>query len=167
MLAVSLKGDTIFENARSKIVFSETTIGSHEGSIALVRKHDPKIFFFAKFEVVTLPMTGTTVTQVQVWRDRRSTEFFPQSITHFVFFEVLLPRFGAVMSDTLHTTAGMNFWTGVLSTAKGYGLKIAMADFASGQVHEFDGGDLDAWIASMNPWGLDPRHRSRRLIISR
>jgi hypothetical protein len=87
-----------------------------------------------------------------------------------VFFEVLLKRFPAVMSDTLQTTEGRDFWIGVVAEAKGRGLHVEMADFSTQQIIPYDAQknpDILQWLTVVDPWGLGQTYKNRRLIIRR
>ena len=81
------------------------------------------IVYYCKFQVQ--PPTRffpNIVTQVEVWRAIDQ----PAGMAKKVFFDILLPKFKAVMSDTIHTRRGKEFWQILLATADSLNLSIAV-----------------------------------------
>jgi hypothetical protein len=151
---------TLFENDKCWIILT----GTSDGWIGLISKANKKLYYFVKYESMSLPLVGGTATQVELWRHRAVSEYYP-NITQYIFFDVLLPKFGAVMSDTLQTVAGMDFWIRMLGFALNKNMKIEMADFVADTVEHFDGGNLENWLSKVDPWGTGQVHKKRRLII--
>jgi hypothetical protein len=144
-------------------------LGHTEGEIGLVAKQDRKLYYYVKYESMSLPMTGRSVTQVKLWRNRWVEEVFA-GITRYVFFNVLLPRFQAIMSDTLQPIQGQQFWEPMVAVAKGLGLTIEMADFNTQTIQTYDKQqfpDIGDWLIHVNPWGCADSFEKRRLIIRR
>ncbi|WP_298961805.1 hypothetical protein [uncultured Methylobacterium sp.] len=157
--------ETLVENDRSRLAI----IGKDDGVIGLVAKRDRKLYYYVRFTTSRIPMSDQAVTQIELWRHRRVEEFFP-SITRHVFFSVLLNRFPAVMSDSLHTVQGQQFWERMVAAAKGMGLTIQMLDLADSHIVTYDPEqvpDIGDWLIQVEPWGYGTTFTKRRLIIRR
>lgn len=86
------------------------------------------ILYFVKYSVVRLPRAaglGAAVRQVLVWRNPK-VGVGPAGVAHHVFFNVLLPKYGALVTDRLQTQRGQQFWEFAVAEALRRGLIVEL-----------------------------------------
>lgn len=79
-----------------------------------------EIEYIVRYSTVKLPRqflsTSRAIRQVLVWHSALGTGYETGLASH-VFFELLGPKFGALVSDTQQTKAGVGFWRYSIKTA--------------------------------------------------
>lgn len=158
--------ETLFEDDQAKLSLIDR---GGSGCIGLVAKIDQRLYYFVEFESQFDELVGSSVTQVKLWRDVLVRQFFDDP-TAYVFFEVLLRRFGTVMSDELQYADAVLFWKRVCAMAVARKMTVQFADYAENRIETFDPTrSLLVWFSEIEAWGpltANERHEKRRLIIS-
>ena len=133
------------------------------GYIVRLDKHNNKISFFVRYVGGKFGVFTNRVTQLLVWRKQGS-----RPITTFIFFNYLLPKFGAVMSDDTHTEDGQKFWLSMMSEAKARKHGVGVYDVNRRQYNKFDGtGSITDWAHNTGAWGETNKHKSYRFVIEK
>jgi len=107
-----------------------------------------------------------TVTQCLLWRRLGSVS--NRGITAEVFFDILLPRYGAIMSDRLQTEAGHNFWIDRMADAVAKGYKVGLANMNMHKVDWYQGEyrGVVAWVKQQEAFGEGNKYQALRYIIT-
>ena len=133
--------------------FPAMKTGSTEGSVYAVYEDLLAVYIqYHQYKYPFLPFG--TVTQIKLWRRERLpvTNVFSPNL----FFNIMLPITGAVLSDKEQTLEGREFWTRRCREAHDYGCSVALVDFGSRTFQEFKPGRelsdaLDSsWGGGMN-----------------
>ena len=108
-----------------------------KGNIAMISKGTEKIVYLVHYERRVRKGMGTFVTQLKLWRDERSP--WVVRITDRIFFDYLLKKYGAIMSDAQQTPDGRSFWIRRMSIAAAKGMKVGIADMNARKIRWFEG----------------------------
>lgn len=93
------------------------------GYLVKFDKKENEIVYLCKFQVSSLaPAFSKVVTQTEVWRALKTMP----GIAKKTFFEILIPRYGAILSDKIHTERGKEFWVSCMEEALRKGLKVGV-----------------------------------------
>lgn len=109
-----------------------------------------------------------TVTQCLLWRNPGSR--FVRHLTARMFFDYLLIRFPAVLSDRLQTENGHDFWIMRLVDAIGLNHRVGIVNMSQHQVTWFDpatDGDFDLWRRQQDTFGRAERYQAIRYLITK
>jgi hypothetical protein len=143
-------------------------VGDWNSSFKLVLwdKRRNLITYFVQVEVGTdfLP-DKELATQVKVWSS--ITDPLTKGLPEKVFFDLILPRFDALLSDCMQTEAGMNFWKTRLRDADMRGFQVGLLNT---EIHAVEWKPKDAsladWLdARSSAWGIGKREW--RFVISK
>lgn len=138
------------------------------GYIALITKDDkPLINYIIKFQTSNIKGIGHAVTQVILWRKLGGTG--TSNITKKIFFDYLLTKYPAIMSDGQQTERGKEFWIGRMVDAITINLKVGLLDKNTKNLTWYDNSkykDINDWLKDYNGWGEKGFHQSLRYIIS-
>lgn len=134
------------------------------GRIYLFNKRFETIDYYVQYETSHWKMTGQTITQIEVWRTVGIAYF--KNITTHVFFKILLPRFGSIMSDEQQTEDGKRFWLRVMDEASHDGYHVAFIDF-KGSKKEYYSSEIPItkWALQTGAWGVGDKFLERRFLI--
>jgi hypothetical protein len=142
----------------------------------LVDPHQAVVLYYMKWTDEYYSLLGTTVTrEVLHWRNRGVFE--SRNLTSQVFFDLLLPIHGCVMTDIVHTEPGEGFWLRMIDEAFDRGLYIYNIDFLQGKMRSTPEVKLLANkmefhsllimnSAAQSPWGGEHKFNARRIVIS-
>lgn len=137
--------------------------------IVLKNKNRGTIDYMINHIAVNTKPLGKTVTQVKLWRNMNSPG--AAGITKRMFYDVLLKRFGTIVSDRIQTVRGKEFWIIRLAESTGLGFKVGLLDETKKIVKWFDPKheDYQDWIGRMETegWGLDDHYADMRFVITR
>jgi hypothetical protein len=122
----------------------------HRGWIMLYNDAQQTADYVVQYATRRWPfLNSRTVTQVEIWRDPTSP--FAAGVTKRMFFDYLLARYGAIMSDRVQTPQGHDFWQTRLRDAVQLGLHAGVVGLNEKQVRWFDpaaGQTLAQWLAA-------------------
>ena len=145
------KGSTIF------------TFGDNENGYYGLIRPDNELLYAVKYTSVTPRRFGR-----QVLVARRRTHTDAARIAEHIFFELLLPRFGALTTDTQQTERGQDFWTYVVSDAFEKNLHVYRIDHfksvGSKLTYLPTIEDFNSIVAST--WGKTDWYLTKGIIIS-
>ena len=118
---------------------------------------------FVTLGASSLHFKSKVVTQVAVWRnlDIYLTRKFPT----YIFFNMLLPKYGVVMTDSQQTRAGRTFWQARIGDAIHKNLYVYTFDQNTRELQRLHNTD-DLDNAAPYIWARDPKFRTRRVLIS-
>ena len=146
--------------------FFATGRSSNEGYWFLLNKRGDDLVYVCRF--VTLGASSTSfrskvVTQIAVWRnyDVYDTRQFPA----YIFFKMLVPKYGTVMSDSQQTKDGRRFWQSRMGDALHKGLYVYTFDQMTRELKRLHASD-DIDAAAPYLWAIDSKFRTRRILIS-
>jgi len=126
-------------------------------------EHADQLIWLVKFETIRktwLPCKATT--QVALWRTGHIA--FIEGATKTLFFNVVLPRTGCVLSDRLQTEDGRRFWTARLRDALNLDFNIALANFDRHEVASVTT-FRQVFELSAAAWGDAKTHQNKRWLI--
>ena len=107
--------------------------GSHtDGWFIGYDKDEDIIYYIVNYKQQKKKLSGNTLTQILLWRLRGNKH--SQGITRKMFFDILLPRTGTMMSDAEQTPLGKGFWKDILAMADMKGLPVGVVDFNSRKI---------------------------------
>jgi hypothetical protein len=163
---------------RNGTLLETTQLGNqlykHGNRFIMVDPHRVTVLYYMKWKEEYYNLLGTTVVKEMIqWRDRGVFE--SRNLTSHVFFDLLLPIHGAVMTDHRHTADGQRFWLRTIDEAFDRNLNVYMVNF-----FESTGGVknhielLSDKLALHNllirspdaPWGDSKNYEARRIVIS-
>lgn len=131
------------------------------GYLVKYDKKENEIVYLCKFQVVNLePIFSKVVTQTEVWRALKSMP----GIAKRVFFDILLPKYGAILSDKIHTERGKDFWINCLGEALAKGLDVGVV--AGKQFYEKPKDlSLGSFLSEVDTWkkGLENKERDEQI----
>jgi hypothetical protein len=125
---------------------------------------DEHIVYFVKVANIQFPgAKGRYVTQVALWR----TGAFDtaRGLTAYIFWELLLPRQGAIMCDDHQTAGGRKFWENRVGEAAKRGAHVYLVDLADPVATEITSGH-GYLAACQQAYGTADRHKHLRLLIT-
>lgn len=86
-----------------------------------------------------------------------------------LFFETLLPKHGALVSDRFQTNDGKRFWLHMLVRSLTLGHEVGLIDDETKEMIVFDpsrDGRVTDWAQKeRDGWGFGPRHPHKRFFI--
>jgi hypothetical protein len=135
------------------------------GYLVLYNKEWKLISYLVKFEVHNGVMNfRRLVTQVAVWQSL--TDPASKGRAEKVFFEILLPKYKAIMSDKLQTPRGRDFWIRNMALADSRGYQIAFVDQDKRTIEIYQKNTtINRWIQNMNTWGTHVKHEGEKFLI--
>lgn len=140
--------------------------GDDAGYLVLFNKPQDRIDYFVQYETMQRRLTGLSVTQVAIWR-AVAIPYYP-NITSAMFFDYLLPHFGAIMSDERQTIDGRRFWLRMMANAAAKDMQVGFVDFRGSQIELFDSStnsDVVKWASTRGAWGKGAQYEDRRFLI--
>lgn len=163
-LAAVLKKESKIE----KSISEEVTLQTSPTSVSLLDESNPE--FPVAFVYLFLPLKFRGVDAVQekyLWKDQESQyaglQVGGKSLSRYTFFDVLLKRHEAVVSDIKHTKHGRGFWQGVLTQAFDQGLHVYVE--AEKELFTFQKDDMGDLFSSF--WGRSSDFQKVLLVVSR
>lgn len=156
------RAQVLLETADYRVVIQGT---DESGEIGLLHNDDDWLaYFIAYYRAATVRETETT--EVTLWRD--DTSRYTQGITRVMFDEILLPKFGTVMSDGQPAPNGMSFWTRQMVEAASRGLAVGALDVHTGDIEwRPEGTDIQTWARSVKAKAAPFDGLKYRPLISR
>lgn len=125
--------------------------------------NEGRLVWLVKFKRIKnswLPMHA--VTQVMLWRD--DDEILAANFTSKMFFDFVLAKHAAVISDKEQTEAGERFWKRRLVEAMQKQLAVAFVDFNRQTVDQIESLDELRDVFKV-AWGPDKKHIGFRWMI--
>lgn len=155
--------ETIEATADYRIV---RTGDGYEGWFLLIDKASLLTDYAVKYETRKWNWLPRTVTQCILWR--RPTSLYARGLTARVFFDVLLPRYGMIMSDRQQTDQGHDFWLARMADANARSEVVGMANTNLHSTAWYRGGNagLEAWIRQQDAFGSKHRFQALRYVIA-
>lgn len=136
------------------------------GNIALIDKAMRRIDYIVHYHRANYAFLSTTVTQLMLWRRRASP--WVQGLTRRIFFDYLLKRYPAILSDGQQTERGREFWENRMAEATTLGLRVGLANLNTKQVIWYDpsGGAFTGWMSDHSEWGSEGSYQALRYVIT-
>ena len=135
-----------------------------DSTVALIMmRSEPVVVYYVKLDGLTVG--SLSVTQVKVWRGDGA----PSGITKKIFFRLLKIK-PVIMSDSMQTIRGKDFWKDRMRDGVNDNLNVGLADLTENIVSWFDPHiqSYDAWLADHeDAWGYEDAHKDFRFLISR
>lgn len=139
----------------------------HRGWIMLYNEHQHSADYVVQYATKNWPfLTSRTVTQVIIWRDPSS--LYARNLTRRMFFDYLLTRYGAIMSDLEQTPQGNDFWRARMADAAGMGFHVGIVKLNQKDVSWFDpaaGQSTGQWLRAQNTYGTQKHFEAIRYLI--
>ena len=165
------KNKEIYDETDKHILFR--TGNDAKGYISLINKELTRIDYIVNYDQTNSKVLGRYVTQIAVWRSKLGTGSYNKvsSITNHVFFDILLKKYGTIVSDTEQTDHGRDFWIKVLDLAIGrYNCKIGLMKVGIRDIEWYEGnsdGDLTDWMDDhYYAWTREMKGKTLRFVIS-
>lgn len=136
------------------------------GWILLYNKKSEMADYVVQYKVRNWKWLVPTVTQCIIWRNALSP--FVRRITEKMFFDYLLPKYNAIMSDSQQTVNGNDFWLARLVDANLRNLKIGIANVANHAVIWYDAnvdGTVMDWITNKDTFSEAEKYQNIRYVI--
>lgn len=117
-------------------------------------------------------------TEVLHWRNRGQYMMGLSNLTQHVFFDLLLPLYGAILSDRLHTSYSEAFWVKMIEAAFNRDIAVYYVNFiaVSSNINReiirlYDRNDFLNLVNPNNPivrepWGNDEKYESRKFLLT-
>lgn len=130
----------------------------------IITEQDEEITYLVHLQSEKLkPLSSESVTQAEVWRLLTSPE--TRGIAPYIFIHILLKRFKYVVSDSIQTEKGKDFWIAMLATCnkEGYRVGVIVEDDLTWSEHQ----TFQTWIRIMinTGWGKDDFHEKISFVI--
>lgn len=146
--------------------FYATGRSSNEGYWFLLNKRGTDLAYVCRFITLgasSMQFKAKVVTQIAVWRNYNYAE--SRAFPAYIFFRMLLPKYGVVMSDSQQTNDGRKFWQSRMLDALHKGLFVYTFDQNTRDLNRLHNTD-DIDDAAPYLWKKDPKFRTRRVLIS-
>lgn len=166
----SIRARQILNNPKSVIIWSYNDhihLYELKNTYALVDTIKFTILYWVKYEITYSKFTEKqTVTQVEVWREKGEQQI-TSGIPKTVFYEILLPKTGNMLTDVLQTKDGKGFWLDRIGDAFKLGLYVYYVSLIPPreiiQLHNLQ----DVYTVEHKTWG-NPAHifRTKKIIIT-
>lgn len=124
-------------------------------------------YYCVQYQKLNKRLIGQTVTQTLVWRGDGFA--ITLGITNHVIFDILLPRYGAILSDSQQTREGQRFWRDLIARADDRNLYYGLVDFNTKQffLPEEKEHSHTFWNRFVHvAYGSTNAHRAYRFLIS-
>jgi hypothetical protein len=122
----------------------------HRGWLMLYNEQQHTADYVVQYASRRWPFLNTrTITQVIIWRDLLSQH--TRGLTRRMFFDYLLDRHGAIMSDLEQTPQGNDFWRARIADAVAMKLRVGIVYMKQKRVDWFDptaGQSVRQWLGS-------------------
>lgn len=146
--------------------FYATGRNSNEGYWFLLNKAGDDLAYVCRFKTLgaSAPHFKSKVaTQVAIWRNYGVAD--SRAFPTYIFFKMLLPKYGIMMSDSQQTNDGRKFWQSRMLDAMHKGLYVYTFDQMTRALRRLQSSyDLDSNANYL--WSKDPKQRTRRALIS-
>lgn len=159
----SLKKVSTVTVVSKKVVLPVYKTGDSEDNGYYWVEYEGQILWLVKFKLFRrdwLPVPA--VSQVALWRD--DSMFLPSAFTKKMFFDFVLKRHKAVLSDKEQTPAGERFWKRRLREALDKRLNIAFVNFNDQTLKQIESLEELNELGSL-AWGRDRSKQNFRWII--
>ena len=140
---------------------------NQNGYVVLVSSKSGEIIYFVRFVKKSI-FSNQLGRQVLLWRSKEADEdghVAAAGFARYVFFRYLLPKFGALISDTQQTGRGRDFWDYALETAFEESKFVYMLQ-AKPRVLVLLSSLADVKANAKTIWGYIPDHEKTGIIIS-
>jgi hypothetical protein len=138
-----------------------------KGWVLLYNKHEQKIDFALVYKAFRKNWLPSAVTSNVIWAD--ATSPYTSRLPEQMFFDFLLARYGAVVSDGLQTDKGKRFWQRQMTAAAQQGCRIGLVNFNNRVVQWYtsQSGSFQRWLTQIDSeaWGDDDKFRGLRFEI--
>lgn len=165
------KNKEIYDETDKHILFR--TGNDAKGYISLINKELTRIDYIVNYDQTNSKVLGRYVTQIAVWRSKGGFESYKNSdsVTRDVFFNILLKKYGTIVSDTEQTENGRDFWIRMLHRAvTRHDFKIGLMKVGIKDVEWYEGnsdGDLADWMDDhYYAWTREMKGKTLRFVIS-
>lgn len=166
--ANSKRAREILASSRTRAVESigEYTIYEYGNSYSMIHNDTKRIIYDMKFEFTYYKfLNQKTVTQVQLWRDRKTAD--SKNIAEHIFFKHLMPNYKIVVTDSEQSSYGKSFWELRIQEAFDRKYNVYFADVMEPrQLVKIK--DIDEFYDKFyqTAWGIGQKFKTRKLIIS-
>jgi hypothetical protein len=146
--------------------FYVTGRNSNGGYWFLLDKTGSDLAYVCRFVTLgasSMQFKSKVITQVAVWRN--FDVYVSRAFPAYIFFRMLLPKYGVVMTDNQQTKDGRRFWQARMGDALHKGLFVYTFDQNTRDLHRLHNTD-DIDDAAPYLWKKDPKFRTRRVLIS-
>lgn len=150
----------------------------YQNRFILIDEESVMVLYYLSWKEEFFKILNTTVTtEVLHWRNRGQTMMGFANLTRHVFFDLLLPLRGAVLSDSLHTPSGEAFWVKIIEESFDRNLGVYYLNFLPVNTHVnreiiqlHDKNDFLDLTNPTNsvvraPWGGHEKFEARRFLI--
>lgn len=138
---------------------------SHFGGYFITPKDQSYVAYFVQYKPVRYSKLGlNALRQALVWRKRRGDEI-ATSMPLRVFFDVLLPKFGQIVSDYEQTEFGRDFWLRAVDAAFDKGLFVYVVNRIGKDGDKLIRLDSFADLVDLKDFLWAPIERNKRVLI--
>ena len=138
--------------------------GTTGGSVYAEREGNLVLYIqYSTYRYAFLPMQA--LTQTKLWRSQ--SLLVSHEFSHNLFFQIMLPLSGAILSDKEQTSDGQEFWKRRCMEALQIGCHVALVDFGTRSYKEFSDADgleparLDSWGGGL----MQQHYQQKRWLI--
>lgn len=136
------------------------------GHFALITKANSEIGYLVRFKVKRYSHIGVAVSQIALWRGL-GIPYVP-GFTRRMFFDEILTRWLAILSDGELTEDGRKFWWDRMAEATTLGFRVALVNMNEKTVNWYDAEtEFDDWLSTNYAPGRAQQYRHLRYLISR
>lgn len=143
------------------------TLYESSRAYALIENDTQRAAYAMQFTVSSNTYLRTTCAQqVMVWRDNQV--FVTRNLSERIFFEHLLPKYHAIITDSMQTEDGQRFWDNRIIDALRIGLNVYYVSLIPPREVTAITSDKEyqAITRKKEIWGGENKHQARRLVIS-
>lgn len=138
---------------------------NHNGGYFLTPKDNSYVAYFVKYKTIHYRKLGLqALRQALVWR-RMKGDVVATSMPQRVFFEILLPKFGQIVSDYEQTDFGRDFWLRVSESAFNRNLYVYVVNRIGRDGDKLIRLDSFADIVELKDFLWAPIERNKRVLI--
>src|SRR5574343_1575768 len=125
-----------------------------------------QIVYYMEYETSFNSILGSYAWQSLVWR-KKNTQYI-NTLPHDIFFKVLLPKFGTVVTDGEQTDDGIKFWEYQIGYALNNNLNVYYFNTLTKELIH-----LPSTLAVYNLdqkikiWGTDNEHKHKLVVITK
>lgn len=137
----------------------------HNGFLFTWNNELQLIGYFIRYQVKATKLHGVSVTQTALWRNLLDDGSL--GLTHNVIFNLLLKEYPAILSDTIQTISGKEFWVRLMLKALTLGHTVGLVDFNNQTVHTINStAELRLWSTdTTSAWAWKSNKHKRLCFI--
>jgi hypothetical protein len=149
--------------------FDDYKLFEYPTYVALLQTDSKHVSYVVQFETKTV-LGKKAVTQILLWRERPNSfianlNVDGMKLTAYVFFKVLLAKHDCIVTDSMQTSMGEEFWKDRIADAWIYGYQVYYINQVTQDKILITSDNFDAVNSTYNIWGDEEISKAKKIAI--